>query len=175
MTTMSVVGECFFWYRLTRVVLNKFNRAVKRLCVCVVICGCDVIFCGVVVVIECSLADVDGFRREFYSITHLWLAYKCCDSCLLSYMGCCCGRASMKGAPSLPLSGTGLRKDEVQRMNFHGWHECFDPPSVLDIVSFMTGRMLSLSLLKCLLQVSNTPALLRVTWKRELEVKMYSR
>ena len=29
------VGECFFWYRLTRVVPNKFHRAVKRLCVCV--------------------------------------------------------------------------------------------------------------------------------------------
>jgi len=33
MTTMSVVGECFFWYRLTRVVPDKFHRAVKRLCV----------------------------------------------------------------------------------------------------------------------------------------------
>jgi len=32
MTTMSVVGECFFWYQLTRVVLDKFHRAVKRLC-----------------------------------------------------------------------------------------------------------------------------------------------
>jgi len=35
MTTMSVVGECFFWYRLTRVVPDNFHRAVKRLCVCV--------------------------------------------------------------------------------------------------------------------------------------------
>jgi len=35
MTTMSVVGECFFWYRLTRVVPDKFHRAVKRMCVCV--------------------------------------------------------------------------------------------------------------------------------------------
>jgi len=34
MTTMSVVGECFFWYRLTRVVPDNFHRAVKRLCVC---------------------------------------------------------------------------------------------------------------------------------------------
>jgi len=32
---MSVVRECFFWYRLTRVVPDKFHRAVKRLCVCV--------------------------------------------------------------------------------------------------------------------------------------------
>jgi len=38
MTTMSVVGECFFWYRLTRVVPDKFHRAVKRLCVCVCYC-----------------------------------------------------------------------------------------------------------------------------------------
>jgi len=32
------VGECFFWYRLTWVVPDKFHRAVKRLCVCV--CAC---------------------------------------------------------------------------------------------------------------------------------------
>jgi len=36
MTTMRVVGECFFWYWLTRVFPDKFHRAVKRLCVCVV-------------------------------------------------------------------------------------------------------------------------------------------
>ena len=35
MTTMSGVGECFFWYRLTWVVPDKFHRAVKQLCVCV--------------------------------------------------------------------------------------------------------------------------------------------
>jgi len=35
MTTMSAVGECFFWYRLTRVVPDNFHRAVKRLCVSV--------------------------------------------------------------------------------------------------------------------------------------------
>jgi len=35
MTTTRVVGECFFWYRLTRVFPDKFHRAVKRLCVCV--------------------------------------------------------------------------------------------------------------------------------------------
>ena len=35
MTTMRVVGECFFWYRLTRVFPDKFHRAVKQLCVCV--------------------------------------------------------------------------------------------------------------------------------------------
>ena len=37
MTTMRVVGECFFWYRLTRVFPDKFYRAVKRLCVCVLL------------------------------------------------------------------------------------------------------------------------------------------
>ena len=35
MTTVDVSGECFFWYRLTRVVADKIQRAVKRLCVCV--------------------------------------------------------------------------------------------------------------------------------------------
>ena len=40
------VGECFFLYRLTRVVLDKIHRAVKRLCVCacvrvcVIVCDC---------------------------------------------------------------------------------------------------------------------------------------
>ena len=38
MTTMSVVGECFFWYWLSRVVPDEFHRAVKRLCVCVCVC-----------------------------------------------------------------------------------------------------------------------------------------
>jgi len=33
---MRVVGECFFWYRLTRVFPDKFHRAVKRLLLCVV-------------------------------------------------------------------------------------------------------------------------------------------
>jgi len=34
---MRVVGECFFWYRLTRVVPDKFHRAVKWLRVYTVI------------------------------------------------------------------------------------------------------------------------------------------
>jgi len=34
------VGECFFWYQLTRVVPDKFHRAVKRLCLCVSVCVC---------------------------------------------------------------------------------------------------------------------------------------
>ena len=32
------IGECFFWYWLTRVFPNKINRALKRLCVCVLCC-----------------------------------------------------------------------------------------------------------------------------------------
>jgi len=41
MTTMRVVGKCFFWYRLTRIFPDKFHRAVKRLCcVCVVVLIC---------------------------------------------------------------------------------------------------------------------------------------
>jgi len=29
------VGECFFWYRFTRVIPDKIQRAIKQLCVCV--------------------------------------------------------------------------------------------------------------------------------------------
>jgi len=35
------VGECFFWYRLTRVVPDKFHRAVKWLCVYITSCFRD--------------------------------------------------------------------------------------------------------------------------------------
>jgi len=41
---MSVVGECFFWYRLTRVVPDNVHRAVKWLCVCV--CSVDIVTVG---------------------------------------------------------------------------------------------------------------------------------
>jgi len=34
------VGECFFWYRLTQVVPDKIQRAVKQLCVCVCVWHC---------------------------------------------------------------------------------------------------------------------------------------
>ena len=37
------VGECFFWYRLTWVVLDKILRAVKWLCVCVCVWPGDVV------------------------------------------------------------------------------------------------------------------------------------
>jgi len=40
MTTIGVSGECFFWYRLTRVVLDRVQRAVKLLCVCVSVSVC---------------------------------------------------------------------------------------------------------------------------------------
>jgi len=33
MTTIGVIGECFFCYRFTRVVPDKIQRAVKWLCV----------------------------------------------------------------------------------------------------------------------------------------------
>jgi len=35
------VGKCFFWYRLTWVVSDKIQRALKWLCMCV--CGAEVI------------------------------------------------------------------------------------------------------------------------------------
>jgi len=31
----NIVGECFFWFQLIRVVPDKIQRAVKRLCACV--------------------------------------------------------------------------------------------------------------------------------------------
>ena len=40
MTTIGVVGECFFWYQLTRVVPDNVHGAIKRLCVCVCVCVC---------------------------------------------------------------------------------------------------------------------------------------
>ena len=43
MTTMRVVGECFFWYRLTRVFPDKFHRAVKRLCVCMCVVEASIV------------------------------------------------------------------------------------------------------------------------------------
>ena len=52
MTTMSVVGECFFWYRLNRVVPDKFHRAIKRLCVCVCVC------------VSVCIADFDGLNSD---------------------------------------------------------------------------------------------------------------
>jgi len=52
MTTMSVVGECFFWYRLTQVVPDKIQRVVKQLCVC------ECVGLGLIVV-KCSSLDVD--------------------------------------------------------------------------------------------------------------------
>jgi len=63
MTTMSLVGECFFWYRLTRVVPDKFHRAVKRLCVCV---------CVVIVTITMQLEQIYKYtiwlsRQKFLS------------------------------------------------------------------------------------------------------------
>jgi len=39
MTTIGM-GECFFWYWLTRVVPDKIQRAVKQLCVCACVRAC---------------------------------------------------------------------------------------------------------------------------------------
>jgi len=62
MTTMRVVGECFFWYRLTRVFPDKFHRAVKRLCVCV----CVLYYC-----LQCF--DTVGWAE--YGSRILWWSY----------------------------------------------------------------------------------------------------
>ena len=53
MTTMRVVGECFFWYRLTRVFPDKFHRAVKRLCVVCVCVVCELIY---IIILQYSLS-----------------------------------------------------------------------------------------------------------------------
>jgi len=39
------VGECFFWYWLTPVVLERVERAVKRLCVFVCAVSCSTMEC----------------------------------------------------------------------------------------------------------------------------------
>ena len=55
--------ECFFWYRLTRVVLDKIQRAVKQLCVCVCVCVC-------VCACACACACVcDG--KKISNVDHL--------------------------------------------------------------------------------------------------------
>ena len=60
MTTMRVVGECFFWYRLTRVFPDKFHRAVKRLCVCV--CSID-------------YSDAANNKHRYYSAGSSMISY----------------------------------------------------------------------------------------------------
>ena len=55
MNTMRVVGECFFWYQLTRVFPDKFHRAVKRLCcVCVMVYSSRVLLFPVVMCQKCN-------------------------------------------------------------------------------------------------------------------------
>jgi len=58
MTTMRVVGECFFWYRLTRVFPDRFHRAVKRLCVTMVSDCCCWLVCAVDAS-DAGLGDLD--------------------------------------------------------------------------------------------------------------------
>jgi len=57
MTRMRVVGECFFWYRLTRVFPDKFHRAVKRLC-CVCVCTFHVVHMYNIVIYCIIVQDV---------------------------------------------------------------------------------------------------------------------
>jgi len=69
---MRVVGECFFWYQLTRVFPDKFHRAVKRLCVvCVCVCFCSVLAAvtdGRVVELEIDSNTVDGHVKRQHHI-----------------------------------------------------------------------------------------------------------
>jgi len=71
MTTMRVVGECFFWYRLTRVFPDKFHRAVKWLCVCVClyidISNIVKVFCGVLLVVSFTKnVSICGVRNCYF-------------------------------------------------------------------------------------------------------------
>jgi len=50
------VGECFFWYRLTWVVPDKFHRAVKRLCACVCVS-------------EASSSDINNYKSTMQQST----------------------------------------------------------------------------------------------------------
>ena len=68
MTTMRVVGECFFWYRLTRVFPDKFHRAVKRLCVCV----CDSLRLSVTLILSLNKMPLNCSEEPDYnSVCHL--------------------------------------------------------------------------------------------------------
>jgi len=79
MTTMRVVGECFFWYRLTRVFPDKFHRAVKQLC-----CVCD---SSISVQPEtCNMAannELTDQRRMPVELTCIW---KCKKPFMLHHM-----------------------------------------------------------------------------------------
>jgi len=69
------VGECFFWYQLTRVVPDKLHRAVKWLCVCayVRVCVCAYVHVHVHVCVEIVTEDNINeyevqWRNQLYEI-----------------------------------------------------------------------------------------------------------
>jgi len=64
---MRVVGECFFWYRLTRVFPDKFHRAVKRLCVLCVICQ---LLIFIVPCLKCHIGDKSLLNIVIYTGVH---------------------------------------------------------------------------------------------------------
>jgi len=70
---MRVVGECFFWYRLTRVFPDKFHRAVKRLCVCVY-----VIVLLPMIVFVYMMTKLSGIEKTYdLKIAYVVLIAKC--------------------------------------------------------------------------------------------------
>ena len=90
MTTMRVVGECFFWYRLTRVFPDKFHRAVKRLCV---VCGCKQVYFwlspkGQQIKMKALMKQRHGISWQlFLSVYSVWavIMFLClCDSVYLA-------------------------------------------------------------------------------------------
>ena len=63
---LVITGECFFWYRLTRVVPDKFHRAVKRLCVCVCTGNLQKKFKLFHFVLYCTLANPNHAMSDCY-------------------------------------------------------------------------------------------------------------
>jgi len=67
------MGECFFWYRLTRVFPDKILSVVKWLCVCVCACMRECI-CPFAE-LKCMLTDVSGYYLATSaddSVVKLW-------------------------------------------------------------------------------------------------------
>jgi len=59
------MAKCTFWYQLTRVVLDKVQRAVKWLCMCACVCVCvcvclnvnvNVLFVDIIIIFSTSLS-----------------------------------------------------------------------------------------------------------------------
>jgi len=77
------VGECFFWYRLTRVVPDKIHRAVKRLCVCVCV------YLGEPVHDEHSPTHTYPDQSHFICFLHLLLSMASSLFDLHAWQSCC--------------------------------------------------------------------------------------